>query len=437
VRTDNTKKIAGALLIVTALSMVNAFAIARPDSVFDMPQAGNTGIPLTDAEWTIIVYLDADNSLQLAGLSDLLEMEAVGSVGGVNVIVLMDTVDAVEGTHWYYIGEGETHIDLENEIHDCDCAEIAGDCPGELNMGDGKNLTYCLETAIAYAPAENYMLVLWDHGGGWWGVCYDESSISSTGSTDRLLMHEVQVAIASAKVDGVSVDLDVIGYDACFMGMVEIAYENRGLADYMVASITTVPGAGWDYTAWLNGIQTTDKSPYAVSEMAASTYVDFYSICAGTGLGGYPYTSMGVFDLTKVEDLVLKGINPVATKLVPLAEEYYLRGPIESSESQTPQIQFHGEAFPFTDIGWFMTLLAEKIPSLSTDALNAVDLLNETVVWFDYVKPDSDMCLRSFGMSIYYTISGDKLYENYRTSGLDMVDNTQWDEFLWALAMSP
>jgi hypothetical protein len=39
-------------------------------------------------------------------------------------------------------------------------------------------------------------------------------------------------------------------------------------------------------------------------------------------------------------------------------------------------------------------------------------------------------------MSIYYTISGDKLYDNYRTSGLDMVDDTDWDEFLWALNMA-
>jgi hypothetical protein len=121
---------------------------------------------------------------------------------------------------------------------------------------------------------------------------------------------------------------------------------------------------------------------------------------------------------------------------VPLTEEYYLRGPIESSESQTPQIQFHGEAFPFTDIGWFMTLLGEKIPDLSDETAEALRLLDDTILWFEYVAPDADMCLRSFGMSIYYTISGDKLYDNYRTSNLDMVDDTDWDEFLWALAMT-
>lgn len=428
-RTDYSKRIIAALLIVTALSMVNVFAIAKPDSVLEAPVTA-------DEEWTIIVYLAADNNLQLAGVGDLEEMEAVGAIDGVNVVVLMDTIDIMEGTHWYSVGDGETHFDAAGVPSICDCEEVAGVSPGELNMGDPASLTYCLETAIAFAPADHYMLVLWDHGGGWWGVCYDESSTTPTGSTDRLTMDEVQQAVNAASVDGVPVDLDVIGYDACFMGMVEIAYENRGLAELMVASITTVPGDGWDYTAWLSGILTTDRSPYAVSEMAATTYVDFYSICAGVGLGGFPYCSMGVFDLTKVGELVTEGIDPVAEALIPLTEQYFLRGPIESSESQTPQIQFHGEAFPFTDIGWFMTLLGEKIPELSDETAKAVDLLEETIVYFDYVKPDADMCLRSYGMSIYYTISGDKLYDNYLTSALDMVNDTNWDEFLWALAMT-
>ncbi len=428
-RTDYSKRIVAALLIVTALSMVNAFAVAKPDSFLNPP--AEPEVPLADEDWTIIVYLAADNNLQLAAVGDLQEMEAVGSLDGINVVVLMDTIDIVEGTHWYSFGDGVTHFDANGFPSICDCDDVAGGCPGELNMGDPKSLTYCIETATTFAPADNYMLVLWDHGGGWWGVCYDEGSLTPTGSTDRLIMDEVQKGIEDS-----GVDLDVIGYDACFMGMIEIAYENRYLAEYMVASITTVPGDGWDYTAWLGGIDGTDRSPYAVSELAASTYVDFYTICLGAGLGGFPYTSMGVFDLTKVEDLVINGIDPLAAALVPLTEEYYLRGPIESSESQTPQIQFHGEAFPFTDIGWFMTLLGEKIPDLSDETAEALRLLDDTILWFEYVTPDADMCLRSFGMSIYYTISGDKLYDNYRTSNLDMVDDTDWDEFLWALAMT-
>jgi len=421
------------MLLVTALTAANAFVLAKPSATL----ATDPDTPIPDAEWTIIVYLDADNSLQTAGFNDLLEMEAVGSVGGVNVIVLMDSLDAIEGTHWYFIGQGETHADLATGLNDCDCEKIAGGCPGELNMGDPATLTYCLNTAAAYAPAKNYMVDLWDHGGGWWGVCYDETSISDAGVTDRLLMHEVQIGIKDSKVS-----LSIIGYDACFMGMVEVAYENRGLADYMVASITTVPGPGWDYTSWLNMVQQSDLSALAISKAIVDTYVDFYSVCSGVGLGGYPYTSMGVFDLSKVGDLVLGvnnevgGIDDLAQALIPMTADFSLRGIIESSESQTPQVQFHGEAFPFTDIGYYVTLLAEKYPDVADVATRTLGLLTATVVYFDYVHPDSDMCLRAYGMSIYYTISGDKLYDNYRTSGLDMVDDTQWDEFLWALNMA-
>ena len=439
--------IATLLLLVTALAAVNGFAVAKPTAAqapLTTPaiDALLADAPLADAKWTIIVYLAADNNLQAAGLGDLDEMELVGSVGGVNVIVLMDTLDAVIGTHWYYVGTGQNHIDLANGIHDCDCKEIAGGCPGELNMGDPAKLSYCLEKAIKFAPADNYMLDLWDHGGGWWGVCYDDSSTPlPSGSTDRLTMDEVQKGILAAKQpDGNAVDLSIIGYDACFMGMVEIAYENRNLADLMVASITTVPGDGWDYTAWLTEIQKTEKTPYDIAQKAAQTYVEFYSICAGAGLGGFPFTSMGVYDLTKVGKLVKDGLDPLARALIPLMDQYDLRGIIQSSESQTPQIQFHGEAFPFTDIGWYVTLLGEKMPDLQVETARVLTLLtgtfDMTVLYFDYVTPDADMCLRSYGMSIYYTISSDKLYDNYLTSGLDFVEDTQWDEFLWALAMT-
>jgi hypothetical protein len=429
--------IATLLLLVTALAAVNAFAVAKPMAA-QAPEVTVPGpdAPLENAEWTIIIYLAADNNLQAAGLGDLDEMELVGSVEGVNVIVLMDTLDATEGTHWYYVGANQNHIDLAAGLHDCDCEEVAGGCPGELNMGDPASLDYCLEKAIEFAPAENYMLVLWDHGGGWWGVCYDEGSLLPSGSTDRLIMDEVQKGILAATPNGVAVDLSIIGYDACFMGMVEIAYENRDLAELMVASITTVPGDGYDYTAWLTEIQDTDKTPYDIAQKAAETYVEFYGICAGVGLGGFPYTSMGVYDLTKVGSLVTEGLDPLAEALIPLTEQYDLRGIIQSSESQTPQIQFHGESFPFTDIGWYVTLLGEKMPDLLDEAVRVSDLLEDAVMYFDYVTPDADMSLRSYGMSIYYTICSDKLYENYRTSSLDLVDDTDWDEFLWALAMT-
>ncbi|HIJ16526.1 MAG TPA: hypothetical protein HA364_01945, partial [Thermoplasmata archaeon] len=63
-RTTYSKRIIAALLIVTAFSMVNAFTVAKPDSFLE-PPADSEG-PIAEAEWTIIVYLAANDKLQLA-----------------------------------------------------------------------------------------------------------------------------------------------------------------------------------------------------------------------------------------------------------------------------------------------------------------------------------------------------------------------------------
>jgi len=41
-------------------------------------------------KWTVMVYVDADNNLDLAGVNDIVEMQTVGSSSQVDVVVLFD-----------------------------------------------------------------------------------------------------------------------------------------------------------------------------------------------------------------------------------------------------------------------------------------------------------------------------------------------------------
>ena len=396
-----------------------------------------TETPIADAEWTIMVYLDADNTLEANGFQDLAEMEKVGSKLGVNIIVLFDGYTSFTGSHWFYIAPGSDHI-LDDGTIKCDCAQIAPDhkCPGELNMGDGKNLTYFVETAVAFAPAENYMLDLWNHGGGWWAICVDDSSFLPSGKADRLEMDEVRKALTDA-----GQHLSIIDYDACFMGMVEVAYENRGLADYMVASITTEPGTGYDYTTMLDRITALEvKDAYEICEITVDSYIDAYAICPGYGVGGYPYVSSSIFDLEKVVDLVGKdrtdaGMDALGTALLGYADDYYLRGAIQSAEFKTPQLQFMGENFPFIDIGYFLQELGENIPEIATLTETTFELRDDAVLYCDSVVSDYGGPIETYGMSVYYTICWEHLYTNYLTCGLDFVEDTDWDEFLFEFSM--
>lgn len=427
----HSKRVLSGLAVMFVLLASSGFAMAgAPKTVTAVEY------PLVDAEWTIMVYLDADNSLEVNGYQDIAEMEKVASAKGVNVVVLFDVLSTSE-CHWFYIEPGVTHVASDGTVLECDCKEIAGGCPGELNMADPKTLKDFVSAAADYAEADHYFLDLWNHGGGWWAICVDETADPlPSGSADRLQMAEVADAVSAS-----GVYLDVIDYDACFMGMVEVAYENIDIADYMVASITTSPGTGYNYTMMLEMIQALDeKDPYSVSVATVDAYVGHYDLFSDAGVGGYPYVSSSVFDLAKVEELVGvgrtdAGMDALGKVLESYADDYSLRGAIQSSESQTPQLQFMGEQFPFVDIGYLTELMSEKMPEdAATIAGKTLDLLKAAVPYCDSVTSDMGAPLRTYGMSVYYTICWGHLYENYLTCDLAFVEDTNWDEFLFAFS---
>jgi len=117
---------------------------------------------------------------------------------------------------------------------------------GQADMGNGRTLTSFMAFGAERFPAENYALILWDHGGGpLEGVCWDEVF-----SMNHMSLPGLQDAIASA---GLGKKLSWIGFDACLMGSLEVAAELSDLADYMIASEEKEPASGWNYS-FLQGL---------------------------------------------------------------------------------------------------------------------------------------------------------------------------------------
>ena len=71
--------------------------------------------------------------------------------------------------------------------------------------------------------------------------------------------------------------IDIIGFDACLMNMMEVAYQLKDSAKVIVGSEETEPGAGWDYEAILRYLA---ENPEAdnddISRKIVSSYIDFY-----------------------------------------------------------------------------------------------------------------------------------------------------------------
>lgn len=94
-------------------------------------------------------------------------------------------------------------------------------------------------------PADRYMLVLWDHGGGFVGG-YGIDDLNKRTDTDYGSMTASE-CIQAVKDSGVKFDL--IGCDCCLMQNIEYAYAFESCADYYLASEETEPSYGWFYTA--------------------------------------------------------------------------------------------------------------------------------------------------------------------------------------------
>lgn len=117
------------------------------------------------------------------------------------------------------------------------------------NMGAQETLEDYLDWAVSTYPADRYMLVFWNHGGGSnSGVCFDE-----TADYDALTIHEINDALYNFTEANPDFHLDVIGFDACLMATYEMAAHMQYYADFMVASEELEPGLGWNY-AWLDAL---------------------------------------------------------------------------------------------------------------------------------------------------------------------------------------
>jgi len=217
------------------------------------------------SKWNIMVYIAADNDLERFALQDINEMESATESEDINVSVLVDR------TPGYAEGDGDwtdTRRGLITADNTTDNISTSLQSLGELNTGNPNTLTDFINWSVGNYPAENYALVVWNHGGGLWGAAWDDSN-----GNDNLSLNDVTTAIKNSTLER----FDVIGYDACQMGMFDVLYPLSGYTDYYVASSENEPGKGWDYTNLINAITSnSEQSAQSVASDIVETYSDSF-----------------------------------------------------------------------------------------------------------------------------------------------------------------
>ena len=107
-----------------------------------------------------------------------------------------------------------------------------------------------LNKVKAYRPADSYGLVVLSHASGWLPAEMSspirlKSVILDTGVSEAKYMELADFA------EAIPYKLDFIIFDACFMGSVEVCYELKDKANYIVASPAEVLAPGFVYTSMM------------------------------------------------------------------------------------------------------------------------------------------------------------------------------------------
>lgn len=250
-------------------------------------QTAHESSKISVADWTIVVYLQADNSLASFADYNIKDMQVgLKSNTKVNVLVQWDQPNNNKTWRYKIIPGGRIEVDSLAQ---------------EMGLNPQQELIDAMTWAKTKYPANHYMLVLWNHGSGiqdlrspcapmqqilssWIelpgalrkedfdrGILYDDSQ--QTVLTNEGLYNAV---VGIKKVLGKNID--VLGMDACLMAMVEVAWQIKDNVDYFIGSEEVEAGQGWAYSPFLSFISQakTSVEPYNLSLSIVNGYKLFY-----------------------------------------------------------------------------------------------------------------------------------------------------------------
>ncbi len=416
--------------------------------------------------WTVMVYLAGDNNLDSAGVADLEEMKAIGSTDQVTIVAQFDRSGATRTTNRYLLRKDST------------LAEDLVTALGETNTGDPAVLRDFATWAVNTHPAKHYMLVIWNHGAGW-----DDSNLYEGGyfsgaappvirkgkaivapqapvSGKPVRMGTVRAAIKRARRSlfqptvlsmissraiafddqakdfldnielkrvlaevrrGLKGKIDILGFDACLMSMVEVAYQIRDSVSLTCGSEEEEPNEGWPYSTILKALTTrSSMTPVELAKVVVNRYLASYKPQDGVTLA-----AVNLAGIVALADAV----NRLGRLLVPLVNDRHARNEVIALRSQVQE--YSAPYDQYCDLADLCDLLVRRLrdPGLGRTCKAVQVALGKVVI---AAGAKGTNVAHSHGISIYFpkkTVS-----PQYTT--LDFAKRGGWAAFVDAYTRS-
>jgi PKD repeat protein len=373
----------------------------------------NVRVTRAVAEWTVLVYMNADCDLEPYLVEDFNEMELAGSTENVNIVVQMDRHPGYDATSGDWSGTRRYRVEKDPGMRAMN-SRLLEDL-GELDMGDKKTLSDFLLWGREKFPARRTLVVLSGHGEGWPGISQD-----FTDQNDRLSLDELSAGLGDFTRSR-GAPIDVLLLDVCYWAMLETDWALRNLTSYIVASEDIDPSAGQRYDAFLDDlVKVPGMAPRDLAMEIVASFREAYSS------GGYYPGDSETFTLSAVETARL---GPLASALDGLADllEGNLSALAPAVKAARGAVETYGKP-EYIDLGDFVSGLRSRSADdgLNVSADAVLSALNDTVA----ARAGGTLRTRSRGISIYFPSQS----FSYRTSYADLSFSGEhsWDALLKA-----
>ena len=260
---------------------------------------------------TLLIYMSADNNLSNFAKNDLQSIKEASLQSNIDIVVQLDLAKE-KGLLCHFNNGIETVLETLDEF----------------NSGSAENLNTFIEKSAQAYPSDRLIVVIWSHGSGVDDRdIYDTKGEKDYSNISRYNFFEKKNKEKELELIGiayddnaqdfidnlelkealdVSVQIDVLGFDACLMGMFEIAYQHRNQTKVMVGSQFLEPASGWCYPEIIRDIQPIDNAK-DIGKMIVTNYQEFYK-------QGFDNVTQSAYETQKVEE-VAKRLNRFALEL--------------------------------------------------------------------------------------------------------------------------
>jgi len=397
------------------LSLISVFALGFSNTTFAAKEK---------AEWTFLIFLNADNNLELAGYDDIWEMEKLGSSSAVNVVVQYDGLNP-QGTQRIYIKKAPDGYEYPSEKSFY--SPVVEDMP-EQDMGSTDTLIDFVTWGMENYPADKYFVIIWNHGSGWSketdvtlkSISYDDTSGTHIRTNELSDAFEQIVSRAGRRID-------VLGFDACLMGMFEVAESLVGKVDYLIASEETEPWDGYAYDDLLRAFyKRANKGTEGLVHDAVHEYGKSYTL----GSQGYKSVTQSGIKLSK--------IAAVKTKLNAWLEIVESRTDISSEDllGAAKDTIYYYDSY-YRDLGDYVQKVLGIVSQEDTRGIQLSSSVGLVGASLELLKAINEAVIENFNSSRYAASTGIAIYLPY-TGGWwnpwsqNSVRKTNYLELQWA-----